>query len=78
MDNANPNHGATMAKRKAGTSGGARMKAAGKSPILLGVTPEEKQLIQKAADLERRRMTEFLLFHGLAAARKIISKSSTP
>lgn len=57
------------------TSGGARLVASGKSPILLGVTGAEKKILKKAADIEKRPMTQFLLFHGIMAARKIIEKS---
>jgi uncharacterized protein (DUF1778 family) len=58
-------------------SGGARIKLSGKSPVLLGILPEQKEVLQKAAELDGRPMTQFLLFHALAAAKKILDKSAT-
>ena len=58
-------------------SGGARIKASGKSPMLLGVLPEQKDILRKAAAIDGRPMTQFLLFHALAAAKKILEKSAT-
>ena len=58
-------------------SGGARIKASGKSPVLLGLPPEQKEMLQRAAELDGRPLTQFLIFHGLAAAKKILEKSVT-
>jgi len=64
-----------MAKTKQ-TSGGARLKASGKVPVLLGLLPEEAEEIRAAAKLDGRPVTQFLTYHGLAAAKKIRKKSS--
>jgi len=57
-------------------SGGARLAAAGKQPILLGVTPEQKEKLKAAATTDGRPLTQFLVFHGLQAAEKILKKIS--
>lgn len=53
-------------------SGGANIKAAGKSPVLLALTPEEKTLIRVAAAHEGLPMSTFLVRHGIAAAEAVI------
>lgn len=62
-----------MAKKK--LSGGASIKASGKSPVLLGLTPEQKDKLQAAAKADNRPLTQFLVHHGLEAAGKILRKS---
>lgn len=54
---------------KKALSGGAKMKKAGKRPILLGVTEMQKQILQLAADQESRPLTQYVLFHALEHAR---------
>ncbi len=61
-------------KKPKQASGGARLAASGKKPITLGVTTEEHAELMEAAAQDRRPLTQFLLLHGLAAARKILSK----
>jgi len=56
-------------------SGGARLRAAGKRAVLLGLTPEQHTKIREAAEIDRRPVTQFLTFHGLAAAEKILKKT---
>lgn len=56
-------------------SGGARLARSGKRPILLGVTAEQYDEISRAASADGRPMTQFLIFHGLRAAKKILKKS---
>lgn len=63
-----------MAKKKTQASGGARLKAAGRHPVLLGLTPEQRAKIQAAAAADNRPVTQFLVHHGLAAAEKILEK----
>jgi uncharacterized protein (DUF1778 family) len=58
-----------MAKNKQ-MSGGARLRASGKRAVLLGLTPEQHAAIRAAAESEGRPVTQFLVFHGLAAAKK--------
>lgn len=55
-------------------SGGARLLAAGKKPVCLGLTEAEHGLLREAAALEGRPMTQFALFHALAAAKKLFLK----
>ncbi len=62
-----------MAEQK---SGGAKMKDAGKTPILLGVTPAQLDLIDRAAEMSGvPYRTQFVLQHALDAAKKILKKS---
>lgn len=60
-----------MPKQK---SGGARLIEAGKRPVLLGPTQEQHAFISAAAITDGRPMTQFLIFHGLKAAEKILKK----
>ena len=53
-------------------SGGARLISSGKSPVLLGLTPDQKVILRSAADADGRPLTQFLVFHGLVAAKKIL------
>lgn len=57
-------------------SGGARMVAAGKRPILLGPSNEEWEILKKAAENENRAVTQYVLYHALTAAKKNISRKS--
>ncbi|MEO8592407.1 MAG: DUF1778 domain-containing protein [Candidatus Solibacter sp.] len=41
------------------------------------ISPEVKQLIQEAADLEGRTMSEFLITSAQAAAKKVIEEYQT-
>lgn len=49
-------------------SGGAKLKAAGRHPILLGVSADQLTMLRKAAAKELRPVTQFVIFHALAAA----------
>lgn len=57
-------------------SGGARMVAAGKKPMLLGWGPEYADLIERAANAQGLRMTEFVMAAALAAARDVLEAKS--
>lgn len=57
-------------------SGGARMKAANRHPVLLGLDPSQLELARKAAKLDGRPLTQFFIFHALAAGKIILEKSS--
>ncbi len=57
-------------------SGGARLLKAGKKPILLGPTVEQKMTLDAAAAKEGRPTSQFVLFHALQAAGKILRKSA--
>lgn len=62
--------------KKTQLSGGARLMKAGKKPILIGPTEDEKALLDQAAKEDGRPTTQFVLFHALAAAKKILQKSA--
>ena len=69
-----------MAQRRDGrpqqpTSGGARLKAAGKRAMLLGWPPEEAAAIEPAAKEDGRPMSQFVMHHALVAAKRILKKS---
>lgn len=64
------------ARRQA--SGGARLVASGKRPVLLGLAPDQHECIAEAAAATGRPVTQFLIFHGLMAAKKILEKSVKP
>lgn len=55
-------------------SGGARLIESGRRPVLLGVPGEQHDLLTEAAQADGRPLTQFLLFHGLRAAEKILGK----
>lgn len=59
-----------MAKQK---SGGAQLIARGKKPITLGVSPEDKKTLDDAAKAEGRPTTQFVLYHALQAAKKVLA-----
>jgi uncharacterized protein (DUF1778 family) len=56
-------------------SGGARLLASGRRPVTLGVEPSDHDTLRKAAQLDRRPITQFLIHYGLVAAKKILEKS---
>lgn len=66
------------AKSAKPASGGARLIASGRRPVLLGLTADQHATIETAAKAERRPVTQFLLHHGLAAAEKILGNLSSP
>lgn len=53
-------------------SGGARLVQSGKHPVLLGLTPEQRDIIGRAAKEDGRPLTQFFIHHGLAAAKRIL------
>lgn len=55
------------------SSGGARMLAAGRKPMLLGLTPEQHDLAKRAAEREGLRMTQLAIRSLVAAAKKILA-----
>lgn len=52
-------------------SGGAKMKAAGKKAILLGVTPEQLEVLRRAAAVELRPVSQFVVYYALKAAEDV-------
>lgn len=69
-----------MAKKKKPTdkpkSGGARLVASGKKPILLGVTPEQYEKISTAAKADNRPITQYIIHHILKEAEKYFKNLS--
>ena len=62
-------------KKSKRESGGAGMKRTGRHPILLGVTEADWWLLREAASAARiTSVTQFLVRHGLAAAKEILEK----
>jgi uncharacterized protein (DUF1778 family) len=58
-------------------SGGARMIRTGRKPILLGPTEAEKEILDRAAAIDGRKTTPFVLHHALVAAKKILAKGKS-
>ena len=63
----------TPIKQRKRMSGGARLKASGKLPVLFGLTPTDKATLQRAAISERRPLSQFMLWHSLEAAKRILA-----
>ncbi len=55
-------------------SGGARMRASGRSLVWVTLDDEQKQQVRTAAGFAGKPMSQFLIDAGLAAARKILDK----
>ena len=61
-------------KKPAQLSGGARLTASGKKPMLLGLTPEQHEEIRLASAAEGRPMAQYAVFHLGLAAKKTLQK----
>jgi hypothetical protein len=69
--------GILMAKpKRKQLSGGAKMRLAGRKAILLGVTVEQLEKIRRAAQIELRPVAQFVCFHAVQAAEKLLSADS--
>lgn len=55
-------------------SGGSRLTAAGKRPVLLGLRPEDKELLDRAADKVGEYTTTFIIAAALAEARRVLGR----
>lgn len=53
----------------------ARLTDAGKKPVQLWLDETTREKIFAAAHADGRHATQFLIFHGLKAAEKILEKS---
>ena len=53
-------------------SGGARLMRSGKKPVTLGLHKKVHATIKRAAKVDGRPVTQFLEFHGLQAAERIL------
>jgi hypothetical protein len=62
-------------KKKKPMSGAAKMKAAGRKAIMLGVPPDQFDKLKLAASLEMRPVSQFVMFHAVQAAEKIIANA---
>lgn len=56
-------------------SGGARMLAIGKKPIMIGLTADEHDLVRQAADLVGRPMAQLAKYVLLSEAKNILEKN---
>lgn len=58
-------------------SGGAKLRAAGKKAVLLGLTAEQHTMIHQAAQIEMRSMAGFITWAAINAAQDSIVKRET-
>lgn len=65
-----------MAKKKSNPSSTVAHKAAGRKSSLVWADIAQRKILEAAANRDQRPLSQFLLFHGLAAAEKILEKSS--
>lgn len=67
-----------MPKRTRGKqlSGGAKLKAAGKHAVLLGIDRADYALIQQAANIERRPVAQFIAFAAVFQAQERIGEEA--
>lgn len=69
-----PESGATLTTERQGRRTRAG-KALGKSErVAARLSPEQKQLLQRAADLEHRTLTDFMVESGLRSAEDVIRR----
>ena len=54
------------------------MKLAGRKPVMLGLAPEQHDLIRRAALANTQHMTQFVIHSALTAARKVMAQTSHP
>lgn len=60
-------------KRRKQLSGAQKLKAYGRRAILLGVWPEDHERLSAAAQLERRPLSQFIVFHAMQAAERLVA-----
>lgn len=58
--------------KKPKTRGRRRLAELGKTMSQVSLSPDERALIEQAAELDRRPVTQILLLGGLEYARKVI------
>jgi uncharacterized protein (DUF1778 family) len=56
-------------------SGAAKMRAAGRRGVLLSVTQTQHELLGRAAFVEMRPVSQYVVFHALDAARETLVKA---
>ena len=59
-------------------SGAAKMKAAGRHAIMLGVSPQEHRMLKEAAKSEGRPVSQFIKFYALRAASFVYVSNARP
>ncbi len=65
-----------MKKLKVRVGTAERFRKAGKVPILLGVYPEDRELIKTAAKIEKRSMAQFIIFNIVDLARRLVKEEN--
>lgn len=60
-------------KKKKRISGSDQLINKGKLPILIGLTPEDKEAVIKAAALDDRKMGVFIAHHIARVAREMLN-----
>ena len=64
-----------MAKLKKPLSGGAKLKAAGRRAVMLGLSPDVHAVLSQAAAIEMRPLSQFIIFYAIGAANEVIVDS---
>lgn len=55
--------------------GRARLQQLGKTMSQVSMLPDEREILERAAELERRPLTQILLLGGLEFAKRVIQQS---
>jgi len=55
-------------------SGGAKLRASGRVAIMIGVTPEERDRIQRAAASDNRTTANFVKLAALVMAKRLLGE----
>jgi uncharacterized protein (DUF1778 family) len=66
----------TSAEPKKRPSGGAHLKAAGKTGILIGLTAEQLDILDRACKLEGRSRANFVAHYSVVAAAELLARIS--
>ena len=66
----------TNAVAKKRPSGGAALKAAGKTGVLVGLTAEQLDAVDKARAIDERSRANFLAHYGALAALELLDKAN--
>lgn len=66
-----------MARKRKQRSGGAKLRAAGKKGVLLGLSVEQHALIHQAAAIDMRSMAGFITWAAVNAAQDTVVKYET-
>lgn len=61
-------------RKKKLPSGGAKLKAAGKHAVLLGIPLDDYASIAMAAMIDRRPVAQFIMFHAANAAKDVVEE----